>query len=100
MADRNVEHREPVQVMVDRAPRIYALYAGDRIVSWVFDLPTGDAVVIDLDGQLLAQTSLDRIRTRRARYGGPRLVEIIDRQAGTVERQPGTVDRQAGTQAA
>jgi ABC-type protease/lipase transport system fused ATPase/permease subunit len=78
MADHTARHREPLQVIVDRAPRIYALHCDDRIISWVVDLPTGDAVVIDPAGRLLAQTSLDRIRTRRARYGGPRLVEIVE----------------------
>jgi hypothetical protein len=81
MADRIVDQREPLHVIVDHAPRVYALHSDDRIVSWVVDLPSGDAVVIDPAGHLLAQTSLDRIRTRRARYGGPRLVEIVERPA-------------------
>jgi|GEM_PF-1560990 len=78
MADPTTHRGEPALVIVDRTPRVYALHTGDRIVSWVFELPTGDAVVVDTAGNPMAQTSLERIRTRQARYGGPRLVVVAE----------------------
>lgn len=78
MADPTITRGEPALVIVDRAPRVYALHAGDHVVSWVLVLPSGDAVVVDTAGNPMAQTSLDRIQTRQVRYGGPRLVMVAE----------------------
>jgi hypothetical protein len=95
MADRTNPRGEPALVIVDRTPRVYALHAGDGIVSWVFELPSGDAVIVDTAGNQMAQTSLERIKTRQARYGGPRLVAVAERSATVDTRQPRTPEARA-----
>lgn len=82
MGDRTNTRGEPAMVIVDRAPRVYALHADDEVVSWVFALPGGQAVVVDTAGTPMARTSLERIQTRYARYGGPRLVLVAEYEAG------------------
>lgn len=78
MADQTTSRAEPALVIVDRTPKVLALHTGDRIISWVLVLPTGDAVVVDTEGNPMAQTSVERIQTRHARYGGPRLVSVAE----------------------
>lgn len=77
MADPTRACGEPAVVIVDRVPRILALHTEDGVEFWVIVLPTGDAVLIDTDGHVSAHTSLERIRSRRSRRGGARLVEVI-----------------------
>ena len=78
MADQPAARGKPTLVMFDRVPRVYALHADDRIESWVIALPSGDALIVDPDGQVTGITSLDRIEARHARRGGPTLVEVVE----------------------
>lgn len=85
MIDRTIQSGHPDFVFVDRLPHVYGLYQ-DGVVAWVIVLPSGAALVVDLDGNVTANTSLERIADRGTRRGGPHLVHVgenpaIDRAA-------------------
>jgi hypothetical protein len=68
-------------VIVDRAPRVLALHTEAGVESWIFVLPTGEALLIDTEGRVTAHTSLERIEARKARRGGVRIVEVVEASA-------------------
>lgn len=79
MVDQAREGGDPALVIVDRAPRVLALRTDAGVESWIFVLPTGEALLIDNEGRVTAHTSLERIQARRARRGGYRIVEVVER---------------------
>ncbi|HZN70697.1 MAG TPA: hypothetical protein VFC00_03290 [Micromonosporaceae bacterium] len=78
MIDQIRQTGHPDFVFVDRVPHIYALHQHDQLVSWVVVLPSGEALVVDHDGNVTANTTLERIVARGARRGGPRLVQVAE----------------------
>jgi hypothetical protein len=78
MIDRTLPSGHPDFVFVDRVPHVYALHHNEELVSWVVVLPGGEALVVDHDGNVTACTTLERIEARRARRGGPRLVQVAE----------------------
>lgn len=71
----------PEFVLVGQAPRIFALHRpdeGDGVSAWVVVLPGGHALVVDPSGELIAQTSVERITARWTRRGNTRLVHVAE----------------------